>query len=214
MNKTFKLEIKEFGEQGSFTGLAAVYGTVDYQGDVIEPGAFTKTLADKGSEVPILWQHDLNEPIGLGTVADSADGLQIKGSLALESPVAQKAYALMKAGVIKGLSFGFDTVRREFEKGVRHLKEVKLWEVSLVTIGANNLAQIQGVKSLQEIALDDAKLTLSDFIEQEKTKFKALLEQYAAEIKAPIVPAAASQGKDAPEILHPSLDRIAEMLRS
>lgn len=214
MNKTFKLEIKEFGDQGSFTGLAAVYGNVDFSGDLIEPGAFTKTLADHGSEVPILWQHDLKEPIGLGAVSDSIDGLQIKGRLALESPVAQKAYALMKAGVVKGLSFGFDTVRRGFEDGVRHLKEVKLWEVSLVTIGANNLARIGGVKSLDNVAAEDIRTALDEFIEDEKLKFKALFEQYAAELKAPIVQAAATQDKDAPEILHPSLERISQLLRS
>lgn len=214
MHKTFKLEIKDFGDQGSFTGLAAVYGNVDFAGDLIEPGAFTKTLSDKGGEVPILWQHDLTEPIGLGTVSDSTNGLQISGSLALESPTAQKAYALMKAGVIKGLSFGFDTIRREFNQGIRHLKEVKLWEVSLVTIGANHLAQIGGVKSLDNVAAEDIRTALAEFIEDEKNKFKALFEQYAAELKAPAAQIAATLHEDAPEILHPSLDRISQLLRS
>jgi hypothetical protein len=49
--------------------------------DVIEPGAFAKTLADKGGEVPILWQHDSREPIGLSKLSDSSQGLVVKRSL-------------------------------------------------------------------------------------------------------------------------------------
>jgi HK97 family phage prohead protease len=210
MHKTFKLEIKGYGEPGSFTGMASVYGNKDLGGDVVEPGAFAKTLSDKGGMVPILWQHDPTEPIGMGTLTDTADGLQISGDLAIDSsPVAQKAYGLLKRGILKGLSIGYDAVRKEMKNGTRHLQELKLWEVSIVTFPMNEMASVTGIKAAEE-----AQLTLAEFIEDEKLKFKALFEQYAAALKAPADQIAATLHEDAPEILHPSLDRISQLLRS
>lgn len=210
MNKTFKLEIKQFGEQGSFTGMASVYGNKDLGGDVVEPGAFAKTLSEKGGQVPILWQHDPSEPIGMGTITDSADGLQISGDLAIDSsPVAQKAYGLLKRGILKGLSIGYDAIRKETKNGVRYLQELKLWEVSIVTFPMNEMAGITGIKAAEE-----AQLTLAEFIAEEKLKFKAPFEEHAAALKALADRIAAVEGKDAPEILHPSLDRISQLLRS
>jgi HK97 family phage prohead protease len=150
MNKDFRFELKSLTAEGTFEGLAAVYGNVDLGGDVIEAGAFQKTLADKGGEVPILWQHDQREPIGLGKLTDSSQGLIVRGELALESPVAQKAYGLLKRGVLKGLSIGYDSVKDKMVGGVRRIAEMKLWEVSLVTFGMNPLAQVLGVKNLED----------------------------------------------------------------
>ena len=211
MNKTFKLEIKEMGDQGTFTGLASVYGNRDLGGDVVEQGAFSKSIGEKGGEVPILWQHDPSEPIGLGKLMDSNEGLHIKGELALESPTAQKAYGLMKRGILKGLSIGYDLVRSDVKDATRYLKELKLWEVSIVTFPMNEMATIQGFK-----AVEDARLTLAEFIEEEKAKFKALFEQYAAELKAPTFQSAAKHDEDAPDILHPSLefaDSISKLIK-
>jgi HK97 family phage prohead protease len=209
MQKTFKVEFKDFGEQGTFTGLASVYGNRDLGGDIVEPGAFTKTIADKNGEVPILWQHDYREPIGMGKLMDTAGGLQIMGELAVESsPTAMKAYGLMKKGILKGLSIGYDTIRDEVKEKVRYLKELKLWEVSIVTFPMNELATVNSIKTLE-----DAKLALAEFIEQEQQKFRAPFEEHAAELVALADRIAALEDKDAPEILHPSLERISQLLR-
>jgi HK97 family phage prohead protease len=151
MQRNFQLELKSLTGQGIFEGYAAIYGNTDLQNDVIEPGAFLKTLSEKGGKVPILWQHDTTEPIGMGTLSDSPGGLLIHGELAIESPVAQKAYGLLKRRIVTGLSIGFDQVKSKVIDGVRHLSELRLWEVSLVTFGANPLAQVTGVKSEDQI---------------------------------------------------------------
>lgn len=160
--KDFKFQIKSVDEKGSFTGLAAVYGNIDLGGDIIAPGAFTKTLRDKGGKVPILWQHDTREPIGMGTLEDSDKGLMINGQLCMESPVGQKAYGLMKMEVLKGLSIGYDTIVSEYdrENEIRTLKEVKLWEVSLVTFPMNPLAGVTDVKAATS-EIDDAVQQIS-----------------------------------------------------
>ena len=146
--KSFAFEIKSIDDQGKFTGIASVYGNVDLGGDLVQKGAFTKTLAERGTEVPILWQHKTAEPIGLGTLTDGPDGLMIEGQLCLDTVRGKEAYALMKAKIIKGFSIGYDTIKQKFEKGVRNLLELKLWEVSCVTFPMNEEAVLTSVKSI------------------------------------------------------------------
>jgi HK97 family phage prohead protease len=123
----------------------------------VEPGAFTRTLAHKGGEVPILFAHDARQPIGLGKVVESAKGLQIEGELELQVEKAREAYALMKRGILKGLSIGYDTIRDTVVNGVRHLQELKLYEVSIVTFPMNELATVSSVKS-EDLIADQVRL--------------------------------------------------------
>ncbi len=145
--KDFKFKLANLDEKGAFTGFASIYGNTDSYGDAVMPGAFTKTIQESGGEIPILYQH--HEPIGKGRLIDQQDGLSIEGNLILEVPTASSAYALAKAGVIKGLSIGYKTIKDQWDhvKKTRQLLEVKLYEVSLVTFPANPLATITGVKS-------------------------------------------------------------------
>jgi uncharacterized protein len=146
-NKAFKLELKSLSEQGTFTGMASVFGVTDLGGDVVEPGAFSRTLQHKGGEVPILFSHDTRQPIGLGRVKETRSGLEISGELVLQSAKAMEAYHLMKKGVLKGLSIGYDSIRDTVSNGVRHLHELKLFEVSLVVFPMNESALVTAVKS-------------------------------------------------------------------
>ena len=146
-NRQVKLEIKSLTDQGVFSGMASVFGNKDLGGDVVEPGAFTRTLSHKGGEVPILFSHDTTQPIGLGRLKEGPRGLEINGELVMESSKAREVYALMKKGVLKGLSIGYDTVKDQIVNGVRHLQELKLYEVSVVTFPMNEMAQIFDVKS-------------------------------------------------------------------
>lgn len=127
--------------------MASVFGNVDYGGDVVEPGAFTRTLSHKGGEVPILFSHDTTQPIGLGKLKEGPRGLEINGELVMESPKAREVFALMKKGVLKGLTIGYDVLRDTVTNGVRHLQELKLYEVSVVTFPMNEMATIMNVKS-------------------------------------------------------------------
>jgi HK97 family phage prohead protease len=141
------MSVKALQEDGSFEGVLASYNTVDLGGDKILPGAFTKTMQERGNEIPMLWQHKPDQPIGKLNLVDSPTGLLVKGQLLLdEVPQAKIAYALLKAKVIKGLSIGFDTVKDAVENGVRQLKEVRLWEGSVVTFPMNEACQITSVK--------------------------------------------------------------------
>jgi HK97 family phage prohead protease len=146
---SFSLRIKGVDESGKFTGVGATYGNVDLGGDRIMPGAFTRTLA--GSKVlPLLWQHQPDNPIGSVKVTDSSQGLQVEGQLELADPTGQKAYRFLKSGIIRGLSIGYEAVKSAFVDDVRELTELKLWELSVVTFPMNTSAVVTGIKAMSD----------------------------------------------------------------
>lgn len=159
--QAFSLEIKSFSEEtGTFTGLASVFGNEDLVGDVVERGAFKRTI-EQNPEVPILWQHDAWEPIGKGKVSETYDGLLIEGKLALGVQRGREAHELLKEEALRGLSIGYDTLDFNVQDEVRHLTEVRLWEVSLVTFAANPKAQVLSVKKQQKTVVPFQDLNLA-----------------------------------------------------
>ena len=142
-------------------------------GDVVDRGAFDKTLRE-GRTFPLLWQHMPNLPIGSVQISDSDVGLQVDGKLVLEDPQARIALAHLKAKTIKGLSIGFDTIKDAVENGVRHLKELRLWEVSVVTFPMNEAAMVTSVKSI-----DDARRILREAAANpdDKAALRSLLKE-------------------------------------
>jgi HK97 family phage prohead protease len=147
----FKFALKSLDDKGKFQGLASVYNNIDLGGDVVVPGAFAKTLQDRAGEVPILFAHNSQAPIGLGKLTDGPQGLQIEGQLVLAVAKATEAYELLKARVLRGLSIGYDSVKSDFKDGVRYLREVKLFEVSLVVMPMNELATVTAVKDVADL---------------------------------------------------------------
>jgi HK97 family phage prohead protease len=147
--KTVGFEIKELDEEsGIFEGYAATFSDhPDSYGDIIDPGAFKKSLKEGGKRVKILFNHNVMEPIGKPLqMAEDEKGLKIQGKLSLGVQRAREILALMKDEVITELSIGYDTISEAWDKGIRHLKEIRLWDVSPVTFAANPEAVIVGVK--------------------------------------------------------------------
>lgn len=149
---TAGLEIKSLDEGGYFEGYASVFGVQDSDGDVIVKGAFTNTLGT-GKKPKMLWQHDTREIIGKWTeLSEDDNGLWVKGSLIMETQRGREAYALLKAGVLDAMSVGFNIVgagQGESMRG-RVIDEVDLWEISLVTWGANPEALVTNVKTIKD----------------------------------------------------------------
>ena len=151
--KAFKFDLESVGEGGEFSGYAAVFGSVDNGGDVIEKGAFTRTILEDFDRIKILSQHqDEDLPIGKPLELREDDkGLFIRGKIS-DTQKGRDIQTLLKDGVLNELSIGYDAVDFYFDgvSGIRHLKELRLWEVSIVTWGMNEFAQIEEVKSLAE----------------------------------------------------------------
>lgn len=145
-------ELKELKEDGTFSGYGSVFGVVDRGLDVVNPGCFTRTLAEakaKDDMPKMLWQHRSDEPIGAYTaMSEDAYGLKVEGALCMETQRGREAYALLKMKAIKGLSIGYVTQKAIWDSktDIRTLLDVDLYEVSLVTFAMNPDAQVSGVK--------------------------------------------------------------------
>ncbi len=167
--KSFKFELKEIKETGEFEGYAAVFGNIDRGGDIIEEGAFTKTLLEQ-KEFPLTWFHDLRDILGIVKAEQDNFGLKVWGNLNLAVQSAKEKYALLKQKAIKAMSIGYDAVKIlwENDSSVRKLKELKLYEVALVPYGMNELAEVTAVKS-HDSALADALSSIIALPEDRKS---------------------------------------------
>jgi hypothetical protein len=140
-------EFKADDESRTVEGWASTFGNKDAGSDIILPGAFTASLKNRMPKM--LWQHDTNELIGLWTVAQETDrGLYVKGTFA-DTPRGNEAYTLAKMGALDSMSIGYSTLDYEWDPktNTRTLKELELWEVSLVTFPMNEQATITNVKA-------------------------------------------------------------------
>ena len=159
-HKTVKFDVKEVDEEtGIFEGHAATFtNKPDSYGDVIDKGAFTKTIKEMSGRVKILWNHSVMEPIGKPVeLKEDEKGLWVKAKLSLGVQRAKEVLTLIKDGVITEMSIGYETIKEEWEKlpgglSIRHLKEIKLYDTSPVTFAANPDALITAVKE-QELEL-------------------------------------------------------------
>ncbi|WP_287919915.1 HK97 family phage prohead protease [Comamonas sp.] len=150
------IEIKSTKEDGSFTGYAAVFNNIDLGRDVILPGAFKNVKTTSDGQVRIAMNHNLHQLAGKAKFEQDDRGLRVEGQLTLGVSYVRDAYELMKAGVLDGLSVGFDIpyggASYEDRDGdyVRIIKEAVLWEFSLVPFGMNPEALIENVKTIRD----------------------------------------------------------------
>lgn len=147
--------------EGVFSGYASTWDK-DLYDDVIVKGAFAGTLekdyGGTGAGIPIHWQHKDDKPtdiIGetLSAVEDE-HGLLVTARLDLDLPEGKRAYDLLKRGLIHQMSIGFIAEETAFVQdgksawdGYREIRQVKLFEISLVQVAANQGAEVLEVKS-------------------------------------------------------------------
>jgi HK97 family phage prohead protease len=114
-----------------FAGYAALFNKRDAGLDVIVPGAFARSLADRTSRLPLLWQHRPDTRIGwIEKIEEDKRGLRVLARI--DNPNGGAA-ASLKRGAVTGLSFGY-RVRASRSDGIgRELNDLLLFEVSLVT---------------------------------------------------------------------------------
>lgn len=149
--KDFTLQVKDLSDAGTFTGYGSVFGNLDSYGEVVEEGAFSKSLARHAKEKTsplMLWQHNPDEPIGVwDDLVEDNKGLKGTGRLILETARGREAHALLKAGAIRGLSIGYREIKVEPDGNNRKLLELDLLEISIVSFPANRRARVDAIKS-------------------------------------------------------------------
>lgn len=174
--KTFPAHVKAAGEQdglerGQFEAIVSVFGNVDHYGDVVMPGAFSRTLAEwkaSGDPIPVIWSHQIGDPEShIGYVLDAAEllpgderlpeklrnngGLWVRAQLDLDEPRAAKVHRLLKGRRVKQFSFSYDIRdgawgERDGER-VYELRDLDLFEVGPTLLGANSSTDLIRAKS-------------------------------------------------------------------
>lgn len=149
-----------------FDGHASTAWHVDSYGTAFAPGAWSKTISERGDRVLVLWQHDPYQPIGKPTtLAEDGTGLAVTAAISDGTAYGRDALALLRDGVPLGLSVGFRTIRdrpateadplifdgapdaiRGDHSQVSVIEEAKLYEFSLVSFPANDAAQVDSVR--------------------------------------------------------------------
>lgn len=149
------------GKKGIITGYFAHFNNEDSDGDTIEPGAFAKTIKERGPEatkprIKHLRNHNIYEPVGvLQVLKEDTKGLYYE-SRAGTNFSAQDTVKMIESGMITEHSFGFETIRKvvinpdaDYTDIKRTLQELKLWEGSALTAwGANELTGPATMKAL------------------------------------------------------------------
>ncbi|UXE04980.1 capsid maturation protease [Gordonia phage Lton] len=155
--------------EGEFFAYASVFGNVDSYGEVVQKGAFADSLADwaKGDNpIPLLWGHNFADPdFNLGYVKEAVEddrGLKVHAVLDLDGPKSAQVYRLLKSGRVAQMSFAFDVEKETYVESVAEdngdgtktvtpgywsLEQLKIHEVSVVPLGANQETEVLAVKS-------------------------------------------------------------------
>lgn len=169
-NASIKLKAGEADglAEGQFEAYASVFGNVDSYGDVVQPGAFADSLkewADSGNLLPVLFGHNMSDPeYNIGHVISAVEdekGLRVTAQLDLETPKGLATYRLLKGRRISQMSFAYDVLDgapgQKDGVDVYELRKLKLYEVSVVPIGANQETEILAVKAAADVLAGGVK---------------------------------------------------------
>jgi len=143
----------------TISGYAAVFGNKDSSGDILIKGCFAKSIAERGAEsktnrkIAFLWMHDMDNPLGKITkLYEDEKGLYFEAKLDT-IPEADRALVQLESGTLNQFSIGYqyiwDKMEYDEEQDAFIVKEVNLFECSVVTIGANEETEYRGMKSEQ-----------------------------------------------------------------
>ena len=193
-------ELKE-GENGIVEGYASTWTkTPDSYGDIVIKGAFTDTLKKRkatGHPFPLCFNHDFDQIIGAVFEAEEDDyGLKIRASF-LDTPAAQEKRELVKEGIVWQFSFAYSVLgseaptEEEKKQGIfQKLTKLDLYEVSLVTVPANQTAVVTEIKN------DDTAEIKSGT--RNSAKDEALIRDAISALQA-LLDTADDQGEDEPK---------------
>lgn len=155
--KSFEMKADEFG---LIAGYFSTYDkTPDSYGDIIEPGAFTETIQkrkDSGHPFPLCFNHDFSAVIGaVNSIEDTEKGPYIEATF-LNTQQAQDVRQMLQSGAIYQFSFAYDILgarkptKEEEAAGVTNvLTKLEVFEISVVTVPANQNAVATEVKSME-----------------------------------------------------------------
>ena len=164
--KNIDLEFKQEAE-GKVSAVFSVFNSLDSDGDIVLPGSIKSGF--KSGSVPMVWAHKWDMPIGKGTINSDGDKATFEGEFFMDTESGKEAYNIVKnMADMQQWSFGYrvnDAERGKIgegdeEKDARFLKDLTVFEVSPVLVGANQETYTLAIKSNKEL--------VEDLIDEEK----------------------------------------------
>jgi len=186
--KSVDVKLSDIDEKNHImTGYFSVFGNIDSDGDMIVPGAFKRSIDESGvkgkDRIKHLKNHKTEQIIGkLLELYEDNYGLKFVSQL-LPTTIGKDAFIEYKMGVLKEHSIGFQTINKAPKQSYVELNEIKLWEGSSVTWGANEMALTTAVKSLDKETLEQEFESLLKYVkssiecEEKKWLFEIKLNQ-------------------------------------
>ena len=238
--KSIDLEIKN-DEKGEVAAVFSIFDKVDSDGDIVKAGSIKSGF--KSGDVPMVWAHKWDMPIGKGQIEQDDDKATFKGQFFMDTESGKEAYNLVKAmGELQQWSFGFKVDDSEYgkfkkdgsdeEEDVRFLKGLTVYEVSPVLVGANQETYTMAIKSntelLEDIADAKAVMTTGSMNEpdpaeeaeeveeapvEEAPAEEAPAEEVEAEVEAEIEAEAVEADPEAEEIAEETADEEEKDLK-
>ena len=203
--KSIDLEIKN-DEKGEVAAVFSIFDKVDSDGDIVKAGSIKSGF--KSGDVPMVWAHKWDMPIGKGQIEQDDDKATFKGQFFMDTESGKEAYNLVKAmGELQQWSFGFKVDDSEYgkfkkdgsdeEEDVRFLKGLTVYEVSPVLVGANQETYTMAIKSntelLEELSEEKAVMTTESMNQPEP-------EEETEEVEEAPVEEAPAEDPEAEEI--------------
>jgi HK97 family phage prohead protease len=180
-------------KKGIVTGHLAAFNNVDSYGDILMPESLFKTIKENGpsgkNRIKYVYQHDLTMPIGKFNVLEVDEkGLYYEAQMS-KAPSVQDKLIMIEEGILTENSIGYQTSKSDTnDNGPRELKEIRRWEGSLVTVAANDLAIITGIKSMAQadkIAAVCLRMQkISNFLRKAKMADETTYQKMADELEA------------------------------
>jgi len=160
--KKIDFQLKEETE-GKVSAVFSVFNSLDSDGDVVEPGAIKSGF--KSGNVPMVWAHKWDMPIGKGYITEDNDKATFTGEFFMDTDSGKEAYKIVKnMGDMQQWSFGYRVNDSEYgklkkdgsdnEEDVRFLKDLTVFEVSPVLVGANQETYTLAIKSNTDLLKD------------------------------------------------------------
>ena len=167
-SKNIDIELKD--ESGQVEAVFSLFNSIDSDGDVVMPGAVKSGF--KNNQVPMVWSHKWDMPIGKGTITQDDSKAVFKGEFFMDTESGKEAYNLVKnMGDMQQWSFGYKVNDSEYDKAkdkegkttnARYLKDLTVYEVSPVLVGANQDTYTLAIKSNTELLKEIAEVKGED----------------------------------------------------
>jgi len=204
------------------TGYFSRFGNKDFDGDIMEQGSLSKTISERGSKglIPHILDHDIHitlKQLSKPKLYEKSDGGFFESTIS-DTTNGIDTLKLYRDGVINQHSFGFKILQKEEKAGIRHIKEVFLYEISTVTLGANSETPFTGFKSMNPVELKSRYEVLTkafkdgDYTDETFAILEAQIKQIEADMALKYLQSISTETTQPANAVEPEVKGIASEL--